>query len=79
MSLLSRYKFEIAGLAMGAVAGWSYWYFIGCTSGTCPITSQPVNSSVYGSVMGWLAGGMFTGSRKNSLEKENLKGKKQEK
>lgn len=65
MNLLRKYKREIIGLLIGAVAGWSYWYFIGCTSGSCLITSKPINSSVYGSVMGWLAGGLFKGNSKN--------------
>ncbi len=69
MNFTRKYRFEIIGLAIGAAAGWSYWYFIGCTSGSCPITSQPVNSSLYGSVMGWLAGGLFTGNKINNKEK----------
>ena len=44
----------IIGIAAGAAIGFAYWYFIGCTSGTCAITSSPVNSTLYGSVMGGL-------------------------
>lgn len=40
------------GIVLGAAAGYSYWYFVGCNSGTCAITSSPVNSSAYGAVMG---------------------------
>ena len=39
------------GAALGAVAGWLYWHYFGCTSG-CAITSSPVNSSLYGAFMG---------------------------
>lgn len=46
-------------LSLGAVAGFLYWYYIGCTSGSCAITSSPVNSSVYGAVMGALVMNMF--------------------
>jgi hypothetical protein len=42
------------GIALGAGLGFLYWYFIGCNSGTCMITSSPVNSSIYGGVMGAL-------------------------
>lgn len=49
----------IAGTVVGAVGGYLYWYFIGCNTGTCPITSSPVNSLIYGAVMGALLGGMF--------------------
>ncbi len=42
----------ILGLAIGATLGYAYYYFIGCNSGTCPITSNPVNSVLYGSFAG---------------------------
>ena len=38
------------------LAGWLYWYFIGCSSGTCAITSSPLNSTLYGSTMGFILG-----------------------
>ncbi|TLX76528.1 hypothetical protein E9993_06470 [Labilibacter sediminis] len=42
----------ILGVTIGAVLGYAYYYFIGCTSGTCPITSNPLSSIIYGSVAG---------------------------
>jgi Family of unknown function (DUF6132) len=47
------------GIAIGAVAGYGYYYFVGCASGTCAITSKPLNSTVYGAVMGGLLFNMF--------------------
>ncbi|MCK5221611.1 MAG: hypothetical protein KAR14_08525 [Candidatus Aminicenantes bacterium] len=41
-------------IGAGALLGFSYYYFIGCRTGTCPITSNPVISITYGSVMGLL-------------------------
>lgn len=52
---LIKFKYEIFGALAGAVAGWSYWYFVGCGSGTCLITGHPVNSTLYGAVTGSLA------------------------
>lgn len=43
---LVKYRLEIAGLIIGAISGWCYWYFVGCASGTCPITSKPLNSAL---------------------------------
>ncbi|MBC8346478.1 MAG: hypothetical protein ISR82_00630 [Candidatus Marinimicrobia bacterium] len=40
------------GIGMGSSIGYAYYYFIGCNSGTCAITSDPVNSMMYGSLMG---------------------------
>lgn len=42
----------ILGIGIGALLGFAYYYFIGCTSGTCPITSNPLSSILYGSVFG---------------------------
>ena len=47
------------GIAIGAVAGYGYYYFVGCASGTCAITSKPLNSTLYGAVMGGLLFNMF--------------------
>lgn len=55
----------LAGAALGAIAGWLYWQFVGCDSGGCAITSSPVNSSIYGAVMGGLTGNLFLSDRKN--------------
>ncbi|MCC6684477.1 MAG: hypothetical protein IT247_05345 [Bacteroidia bacterium] len=42
------------GLITGATAGFLYWKFVGCASGTCMITSNPYISTVYGGIMGGL-------------------------
>ena len=57
--MLSKYKLVIAGIILGAIAGWCYWYFVGCASGTCLITSKPFNSTIYGAVTGALLLSLF--------------------
>jgi hypothetical protein len=42
------------GAFVGAVLGYSYYYFIGCNSGGCPITSNWHISTLYGAAMGVL-------------------------
>ncbi|NJK95602.1 MAG: hypothetical protein HC905_12475 [Bacteroidales bacterium] len=37
----------------GALAGFLYYYYIGCTSGTCPITSNPYISTFWGALLGF--------------------------
>jgi len=39
---------------LGALGGYAYYYFVGCNSGTCPITSNPWISTAYGAGMGLL-------------------------
>jgi hypothetical protein len=48
----------IIGLAIGGTIGFLYYYFIGCASGTCPITSNPYASVLYGAVMGGIVSRM---------------------
>ena len=38
--------------AIGGTAGYAYYYYIGCASGTCPISSNPYISIAYGMLMG---------------------------
>jgi hypothetical protein len=54
----------IIGVVIGAIAGFAYWKFIGCTSGTCMITSKPLNSTLYGSLMGYLLFSIFKKEQK---------------
>jgi hypothetical protein len=49
----------VAGAVAGAVGGYLYWNYIGCSSGTCMITSKPINSTLYGTLMGGLLFGIF--------------------
>jgi len=51
---LKKVVILVSGLIVGAIGGYLYWYYIGCNSGTCPITSKASNSSIYGLVMGGL-------------------------
>ena len=57
--LLRKYKLEVIGILLGTIAGYLYWKFVGCANGTCKITSKPLNSSLYGALMGLLVLSMF--------------------
>ena len=54
------------GIVVGAIAGYVYYFYIGCASGTCAITSKPINSTLYGAAMGGLLFNMFIKSPKKS-------------
>lgn len=58
-ALLSKALFVI----LGAAGGYAYYHFIGCVSGTCPITSNPYISTAYGAVFGLVLG---AGKKKSS-------------
>ncbi|MFN4977469.1 MAG: hypothetical protein ACK5F9_06100 [Bacteroidota bacterium] len=58
-SLIQKNILYILGALIGAVGGFMYWKWIGCASGTCKITSSPVNSTLYFSLLGSLVFGLF--------------------
>ncbi len=58
-NILKRYGLILVGVALGAVGGYLYYHFVGCASGSCAITSSPVNSTLYGAVMGGLLLSIF--------------------
>ncbi len=49
-------RIVIGGLVGGGL-GFAYYKFVGCSTGTCPLTSHPVISTVYGMVVGALVAG----------------------
>ena len=59
MNFILKHKFTIAGVIVGAIGGYLYYYFVGCASGTCAITSKPLNSTIYGAVLGGLLLNVF--------------------
>jgi hypothetical protein len=56
---VQKNKLSLLGIAVGALGGFMYWNYIGCASGTCMITSKPLNSTLYGALMGFLLFGIF--------------------
>jgi hypothetical protein len=59
----------ILGAVVGAIAGYLYWQQVGCASGTCMITSKPLNSTIYGAAMGALLFGIFKKQTKKQEDK----------
>lgn len=52
--IVKTYKWKITGVLIGGMIGFAYWYFIGCTSGTCPIQSHWHTSTLYGGLIGYI-------------------------
>ncbi|MCI1647713.1 MAG: DUF6132 family protein [Bacteroides sp.] len=51
---IKQHALTIIGIVIGGLGGFLYWKFVGCQSGTCPITSSPINSTLWGMVLGGL-------------------------
>jgi len=64
-NFIKKYKLGFIGIVLGGILGYAYYHFIGCNTGTCAITSKPINSSVYGMVMGYLILSTFEKTKEN--------------
>ena len=49
----------IAGIVIGGVLGFGYYKVVGCATGTCPLTSNPWISTLFGMLVGGLIAGTF--------------------
>ncbi len=64
MNFVLKYKWVFVGAILGAIGGYAYYYYVGCASRTCSITSKPLNSTLYGTVMGGLLFSMIDSKEK---------------
>lgn len=68
-TFLKKNLFGLIGLAAGAIGGYAYYYFIGCKTGSCPLTSNPYISVIFGAVIGYLLLDMF--KKKETSDESN--------
>jgi len=66
MNFILKHRLTLIGIVLGAIGGYLYYHYIGCMSGTCPITSQPLNSTLYGAMMGGLLLNTFKKEKKDN-------------
>nr|WP_320037932.1 DUF6132 family protein [uncultured Bacteroides sp.] len=64
--IFTQYRLVLLGVVIGALGGYLYWLYIGCSSGSCPITSSPLLSSLWGAVMGGLLFSIFKREEKSN-------------
>jgi hypothetical protein len=68
LNWINKRRISVLFLFLGGIAGFLYWKFIGCATGTCPIKSHWYTMTLYGLVMGWLVGDLisaYTGKKKS--------------
>ena len=53
------------GVVVGGISGYLYYKYVGCSTGTCRITSKPVNSTLYFALIGGLLFNMFVKEKKS--------------
>lgn len=71
---IKKHKLKFAGVLVGMLGGYLYYHFIGCNSGTCPITSNPFISVLYGGLIGYLLFDLFKKKeKKEDVENQSEK------
>ena len=70
---LKKYWMYGAFVVLGGIGGYFYWYYIGCNSGSCPITSRWHNTALYGGLIGYLTGDLALSSFRKKKDKEEKK------
>ncbi|MDL2281796.1 DUF6132 family protein [Parabacteroides sp. OttesenSCG-928-G06] len=63
--LIKENKLILIGLIVGALGEFLYWRLIGCSSGSCPITSSPLMSTLWGAILGSM---LFSSFKKKKQE-----------
>ena len=63
--LVKKNWFYLTGGIAGGIGGYLYWRYVGCSAGTCPITSSPIMSTIWGMLMGGLLFSMLFVKNKN--------------
>lgn len=71
-NFIKKYRLSILGILLGGIGGYLYYHFIGCTTGSCAITSKPFNSTVYGMVMGYLLFSIAENSTKKTKSENEI-------
>jgi len=71
-NFLLKHWLKIAGVAVGVLGGYLYYYYVGCVSGTCPITSNPYRMMIYGALIGYLLFDIFSKDVSSKKKQENV-------
>jgi len=64
LNWINKKRISVIFLFLGGLSGFLYWRFVGCSTGTCPITSHWYASTFYGMILGWLIGDLIFSFKK---------------
>ncbi|OFX48242.1 MAG: hypothetical protein A2X13_15230 [Bacteroidetes bacterium GWC2_33_15] len=68
-----KHKYGLLLIILGIIAGYAYWKYVGCTRGTCPITSNWHTMVLFGGLIGYFIGDIIDDYfKKKNLKKDEL-------
>ena len=67
---ITKHKFGLLLIIPGIIAGYLYWKYVGCTSGTCAITSSWHTMVLFGGLIGYFLGDSIDDIIKKRKKKE---------
>ena len=68
---ITKHKFGLLLIIPGIIAGYLYWKYVGCMSGTCAITSNGHSMVGFGALIGYFLGDSIDDIIKKRKSKEN--------
>lgn len=74
LTMTKRSWIRLGATLLGGFAGFMYYLKIGCTTGSCPLTSDPYFPTLWGALFGWF----LLGPDPKTKGKEDGKGKNNE-
>jgi len=72
MDKIKQKQLALIFLVIGAIGGFLYWKFVGCTSGTCAIKSVWYWSTLWGAAVGYLVGDFISDIVKKYRKKREV-------
>lgn len=68
-----KHKYGLLLIIPGIIVGYAYWKYVGCTSGTCPITSNWHTMVLFGGLIGYFIGDIIDDYfKKKNFKKDEL-------
>lgn len=59
IQLLKKQWTYLLGIMVGGLGGYLYWFYVGCTTGSCPLKSSPLMMIIWGGLVGALIFNIF--------------------
>ena len=71
MEFIKKHKYGLLLIIPGIIGGYFYWKYVGCASGTCPITANWHSMVFFGALIGYFTGDSIDDIKKKKQKKKN--------